>query len=151
MDQGFNIPFKLEGIHTMQFAQFEKTEIDTSNLTIETSLSFSLDIDQNTVSVASKFSFETLGKPLILIQMGCNFLFEKESMKNFYTSDNEVVIPKDLMGHLSVITVGTTRGALHAKTEGSSLNRYFIPTINVTELIPEDVRFYRDSDTFISE
>ena len=45
------------------------------------------------------------------------------------------------MKHLSVITVGTARGVLHAKTENTPFNKFVLPTINVTELVKEDVSF----------
>ena len=35
------------------------------------------------------------------------------------------------------MTIGTTRGILHAKTEGTCFNKYVLPTINVTEIIKE--------------
>jgi len=38
------------------------------------------------------------------------------------------------------LTVGTVRGILHTKTEGTNFNGFVIPTINVTELVTSDVR-----------
>ena len=43
-----------------------------------------------------------------------------------------------------MITVGTLRGVLHAKTENTEFNEFFLPTINVTDLIKEDIRFNLD-------
>ena len=55
-----------------------------------------------------------------------------------------VSFPKGFMAHLAVITVGTTRGVLHAKTENSKFNKYFLPTINVNELVKNDISFALD-------
>ena len=45
------------------------------------------------------------------------------------------------MTHLIVLTIGTVRGILHAKTEGTKYNSYILPTINVAELIKTDIVF----------
>jgi hypothetical protein len=42
---------------------------------------------------------------------------------------------------MGMITVGTCRGILHAKTENTKFNQFLIPTINVAELIKEDSVF----------
>jgi hypothetical protein len=42
-----------------------------------------------------------------------------------------------------MITVGTARGVLHAKTEGTTLNKFFIPTVNVVEMVTDDGAFLK--------
>lgn len=150
MDQGFDIPFKLHAISTVQFALFDKTTVDIASLTIETSLSFGLDRDRDLISVASRFNFESKAQPLILIEVNCDFSIKSQAFEKFQTKPNEITVPKALMSHLSVITIGTTRGALHAKTEGTPFNKFHIPTIDVTELIPNDVVFYQEDNEFVS-
>ncbi len=48
-------------------------------------------------------------------------------------------MPKNFAQHIGVITVGTARGILHTKTEGTILNSLIIPSINVLELVPNDI------------
>lgn len=43
------------------------------------------------------------------------------------------------MAHLTTIMVGTARGILHAKTENTLFNQFLLPTIDVTELVTDDV------------
>ena len=57
------------------------------------------------------------------------------------TDENRLVLPKGFMAHLAMLTVGTVRGMLHVKTENTKFNCYFLPTINVAEMINEDVIF----------
>ena len=54
---------------------------------------------------------------------------------------NLLKVPKGFLSHLAVLTIGTTRGILHAKTEGNCFNKYVLPAINVTEIIKEDAIF----------
>ena len=51
----------------------------------------------------------------------------------------KIVMPNGFINHLTTLTVGTTRGILHSKTENTPFNRFFIPTINVTKQIKGDV------------
>jgi len=41
----------------------------------------------------------------------------------------------------AMLTAGALRRILHAKTEGTSFNKYVLPTINVTGIIKEDAKF----------
>jgi hypothetical protein len=43
----------------------------------------------------------------------------------------------DFARTLLSIAIGTLRGCLHAKTEGIYLNRFFIPIVDATKLIPD--------------
>lgn len=43
-----------------------------------------------------------------------------------------IMVPKSLLTHFAVLTVGTTRGILHAKTENTRLNHFSLPPVNVS-------------------
>jgi len=57
------------------------------------------------------------------------------------TRKEAIRLEKELMSHLAVITVGTCRGILHSKTEGIKFNQFYLPTINVDDLISDEVTF----------
>jgi hypothetical protein len=38
-----------------------------------------------------------------------------------------------------MLCVGTLRGVLHAKTENSVYNKFYLPTINVNDLVKTDI------------
>ena len=40
---------------------------------------------------------------------------------------------------MATIVVGTVRGIIHAKTEGTVLNAIVLPPINLTEIIKDDI------------
>jgi hypothetical protein len=40
-----------------------------------------------------------------------------------------------------MLTIGTSRGILHAKTEGTEFNKFILPTINVNQLVEKDAEF----------
>jgi hypothetical protein len=49
-----------------------------------------------------------------------------------------IILPKGFVRHLAVLTVGTVRGILHTKTEGTDSNKFVLPTINVADMISDD-------------
>jgi hypothetical protein len=40
-----------------------------------------------------------------------------------------------------MLTTGTSRGVLFAKTEATQFSKFIVPTLNVTEMIKEDASF----------
>jgi hypothetical protein len=52
----------------------------------------------------------------------------------------QFTLPKSIATHFVVLAVGTLRGVLHAKVENTFLNGFLMPTINVTEMVKEDIR-----------
>ena len=57
----------------------------------------------------------------------------------YIKQDNKIIIPKELLAHFGVHTIGTARGILHCKTEGTQFNTFILPPINVSERITEDI------------
>lgn len=83
-------------------------------------------------------------KHLYKIVTSCHFKINDASWINFIDkkeSDNQFIISKGFITHLAMISVGTTRGILYAKTEGTDFVKFIIPTINLSELILEDAIF----------
>jgi hypothetical protein len=52
-----------------------------------------------------------------------------------------LIVPKGFLAHLAMITTGTSRGVLFAKTEATPFSKFIIPTLNVSEMIYEDAIF----------
>lgn len=135
------IGFQLVGIRTEQFAIVEP-DFDT-NTTLEIKSNFEIGKDDNnkilSVLFLSKFIFQD--KTIIMLECSCHFKILDDTWNKFKEPEsNTLNIPKGFLTHLAVITVGTARGILHAKTEGTRFNGYFLPTLNVSEVFASDVR-----------
>ncbi len=137
MDKGYNVPFKLNRIVTVQFAAFPDVKVDDDQVNLETSLKFAAD-EQQQVRVSVSIRFDSNEKVFLLLEIACDFEIQSEAWESFLKPEG-FIVPKALMSHLAVIAVGTTRGALHAKTENTSFNSFIVPTINVSEMITEDI------------
>jgi hypothetical protein len=136
------ISFALRKVTTEQFAIIEDGLSEKGKIRIKTDLRFAADEKQKMIAVFSAFTFESDTKPFLIIEAGCHFTIEDHDWEQMLNKEfDTLTVPKGFMSHLAMLTVGTTRGILHAKTEGSCFNVYVLPTINVAEMIKEDTVF----------
>ncbi len=133
-----SVGFLLQGIKLEQFAVFEDAYLPDSITNVITNLEFRIDGDHRLVGVFPGFEFTQKEKVFLKIEVSCHFNVKAESWDSFL-AENRLRIPKDFVTHLAMITVGTARGVLFSKTEGSLFSRFILPAINVREMIPEDL------------
>lgn len=134
------IAFKLVNIKTVEFAIIENESINEDTLESFVEIGFGFSDKTNRIQCGIKFKLSTDDKPFIIIHINCTFEIEPKHWEKMYNDKEEAyVIPKGLAKHFAVLVMGTTRGALHAKTEGTIYNKYFIPPMNIDEQIEEDV------------
>jgi hypothetical protein len=141
MEKKSAIGFQLIGVRTEQFAIVEP-DFDT-NTPLEITANFEIGKDETqkvlSLLLLAKFSLED--RPIIILECSCHFKIEDESWTSFKDPEsNALIMPKGFITHLAVITVGTARGILHAKTEGTKFNGFLLPTLNVSEVFPTEVR-----------
>lgn len=137
-----SVGFGLKKISTEQFATNENVCFDDESIQLGISIEFGIDEQHKMIGCASHFQFSVKDTPFIIIKVKCEFAIENISWSNFTNNENNsITFPQGFMTHLAVITVGTTRGVLHCKTENTPFNKYFLPTINVNELVTGDIVF----------
>ncbi len=136
------IGFELQGIKTEQFAIFEENYISKKETGLGTELQFK--IDQKNMQIGVFLGLEYIqGKKVFLkIQVSCHFKIEEKSLENFIQKrESKLIVPKGFLAHLAMITTGTARGILFAKTESTLFSKFIVPTLNVAEMIAEDAMF----------
>lgn len=134
------VGFALKGIKTEQFAIFEENYASKKDTDLSTELQFKLDQTNKQIAVFLGFEFMQGKKVFIKIQVSCHFKIEENSWKSFIQG-NKLIVPKGFLAHLAMITTGTSRGILFAKTEGTQFSKFIAPTLNVSEMIQEDATF----------
>lgn len=140
--ENFQIGFALQGIKTEQFAVFEENYSPKKETNLHTELQFKLDQTNHQIAAFLGFEFKQSKKVFIKILVSCHFRIQEESWNNFkQQKENQLIIPKSLLTHLAIITTGTTRGILFAKTEGTVFSNFIVPTININEIIKKDASF----------
>jgi len=141
-NKSIKIGFALAKITIEQFAIVEMEHLSREAMNLKVNFRFGADNKQKLIAVFSAFTFECKNNPFLIIEAGCHFAISDETWNQLVNKElNQITISVNLMQHLAMLTVGTTRGILHAKTENTNFNQYYLPTINVTELIKEDCIF----------
>ncbi|WP_439182505.1 hypothetical protein [Carboxylicivirga taeanensis] len=136
------VSFALAKVTTEQFATFEDNFCPDSDIQLKLDFRFNASIENHLVGVFAAFTFACNEKPFMTIEAGCHFEINTESWENLFDSESkQLTIPKGMIQHLAVITVGTARGILHAKTENTKFNQFHLPTVNLAEIITEDQVF----------
>lgn len=136
------IGFSLMKVSTEQFAIIEDGFKEKGKIRINTSLRYGAEDQQKLIAVFASFIYESDQKPFIIIEASCHFKITDSAWEDLYKIEiNSLQVPRGFLSHLAMLTVGTTRGILHSKTEGTCFNKYVLPTINVSELIKEDAIF----------
>lgn len=134
------VGFALRRITTEQFAIIEDAFTEGKDINLTTQLKFGANAEHKLIALHANFKFEQDSRAFLIIEASGHFSIEEKAWASFYNQEiNNVTVPQGFMCHLAVLVIGTTRGILHAKTENTPFNRFFLPTINVAETIKEDV------------
>jgi hypothetical protein len=137
-----NIEFALVKIQTKQFAV--NPEVYKPKLRIQFSygLNFNFINDQRLVLCSLKSMFLQKDIPFLQLEVNCSFQLSHQAWKDLSNDEGAGInIPKGFAQHLGVITVGTCRGVLHSKTENTGFNKFVLPTIDIKDLIKEDITY----------
>lgn len=133
--------FALIGLKTVSFAQIESAYKKTGETNLISTLGFGVDTDDHMITCNARFSFEKKeNQPFLILEAQGVFAVSKTDFsKKIKQNDKSYLITKELATHFAVLTVGSARGILHAKTEGTIYNQYLLPTINIKNMIQEDI------------
>lgn len=123
-----NINYRLINIVTEEF-ETKESEQESGELNLNFDFQFGINGEKRFVKTISKFIFQLEKNEVIKISVGCEFEFE-ESGWNYFVKGDKLVLPKELLTQLAFFAMNTTRGVLHAKTEGHKYNKLVIPMIN---------------------
>jgi len=134
------VGFRLVRIKTEQFAILSDAyDQKNEQVGMTLGLKFGTDPDKRIVAVFLLVQFEQEKKPFLIMEISNHYEIEPKAWENFIKTKDKLVVPKNLATHLTMLTVGTLRGALHCKTENTEFNRFILPTVNVTKMVKEDI------------
>jgi hypothetical protein len=135
-----NIEFALVKIQTVQFAVTPEVLKPKLKVRFSYGLTFNSIKEKHLIVCTFKSKFLQKETPFIQLEISCGFQLSPESWKELST-ETKISIPKGFAEHLAVLTVGTSRGILHSKTESTDFNKFIMPTLDVRKLIKEDISF----------
>ena len=107
--------FRMARINIDQFAILTDI-VPNGSLEVNVTLSLKYSMDVRRIATSMSFVFGEESERILMLELTCEFEIHEEDW-----------------------TVGTARGILHCKTEGSQFNGIILPPVNVTELVTEDM------------
>lgn len=137
------IGFALRKISLDQFAVLKEAYKEGEKVGFDVSLDFGLDTEQKMFRVSSRIRFsQQKTQPFLVIEGSSVFAIEPEAWERFaFEGGQAMVFPHQFVAYLAALNVGSLRGMLYVKTQDTIFNRFLIPTINVAEIVGEDIRF----------
>lgn len=132
--------FQLVDINTEHFAIFENHFIPKKTVELSSSCEFMMNTESRRIAVFVTFNFTCAQNTIIELQVSCHYEIENNKWAHFI-QNNEIRVPLGFARHLCMITIGTARGILHCLTENTNFKSFILPTINLAELVKEDLLF----------
>lgn len=141
MKKNEGIGFHLVGITTEEYAELPDHFPDQKQPRIGIKLQKNIRINDTArmVGLYTKFEFLNEDQIFLILEVACHFKIEAEywnSAKDIKA--DTITLDKKLLTHFLVLTVGTSRGVLHAK-KPKELYNLMLPTFDVTKEFDEDV------------
>lgn len=144
-----NIPFRLSRIENRQFALLADIA-ENPNINVETSFAFSIAQNQSSIRCIGNFVYIQNGEKKVIMEVACHFIIKPEGW-DIMCHDKKMIVPKGLLQHFATIVVGTARGILFAKSEGTKLQGYFLPLVDLTQGITDDMEYPVSANVSLSE
>ncbi len=139
-----SISYRISKITTKEFATYDEhipNNLNESGYKMDMRF---LGSDSNVIGVQMDFygrNKKKDDKVFVEIKTICSFEIIEESFKNLKTdNDGHTIIPEAFALNIASISLGITRGILHSKTNGTRINDYIIPIINLGSIIDSDFK-----------
>lgn len=113
-------------------------DLPKGNISLSTEISFKYSDESKQIACEIGYKFNDDTEAFMVLKVQCDFKIHDEDWSGFIEKDG-LSIPKNLLELFAVHTVGTTRGILFCKTEGTPFNGLMIPPINVASMMKEEV------------
>lgn len=135
------IKLGLSGINTCQFASIGNPPSPDTASEIRENIEFVFGASEADRLIGCMFRYSLLeGERLFLtIQVSCDFDIREEDWGKLLNNERRTLtLSKGFAQYLAEITVGTTRGILHSKTENTPLNKYPVGLVDFATIFSDD-------------
>lgn len=124
-------------ITTEQFAILSDVAV-VSAFGVNVTVGLKYNVEDRLVGILADFSFMDGENRFMILSVFCEFEIQQEDWESL-KSDKNVIISRQALEYFVVQTIGTARGILHCKTEGTQFNNIIIPSVNVRNIVPDNM------------
>lgn len=121
-----------------QFAIVSDMAVKQTEVVVATSTSFKYADAGRLIACVMRFEFKHTGQTLMILQLCCEFVVNGADLEQF-KSGQTLEIPKSLLEFFASQVVGTARGVIVCKTEGTNLSNIVLPTMDITKLFSKGI------------
>lgn len=131
------IRFRMAKINLEQFAILAP-QAPEDGISYFVNLGFNGAPNDNRIACTFSVEFMHHDQKLIKLAISCEFDIHPDDW-NSYIDNNILTVTKENLCFLANQTVGTARGIMFCKTEGSQFWNFIIPPIDLTKIIDKDL------------
>lgn len=113
-------------------------EVPSGVIPVKFGIQFKTDTVGKWIAVAFKAQYMNESVPLLLLETQCDFQVKPEDWDSL-ANDGKLIFPVEFLRHIALHTVGTARGILFCKTEGTAFSRFILPPINLESMLNEEL------------
>ena len=128
--------FNISRISVSHFAILSES-LPQGEMNMLTEISFQYSSESRQIACEAGFRFTHEDNTILVLKVLCEFRIHESDWAGFVRKDG-VGIPKSVLEILAVHTVGTSRGILFCKTEGTAFNSLMIPPLNVARMMEDE-------------
>lgn len=140
MKKGNAIGCRLVQINTRQFATFGDPPLPEATINENIEFAFGALEEEKVIGCLFHYTLLVEDRVFLTIEASCDFIVNDDSWQQLTNKPKaELKLNKAYALLLADITVGTTRGILHSKTENTPFNKYPVGVIDLKAVFTEDV------------
>lgn len=126
--------FLMKRIQILQFAIL-RPDFPEEGISLSTELNFGISSEAPMIGCKAKFRFRHGEEDMIILEVECDYEIHADDWMKMAENRTTPVIPVSLLETLAMHTIGTARGILFCRTEGTRFNNLIIPPIDVKSLM----------------
>jgi hypothetical protein len=131
------ISYRFSKIEIKQFAIFPDLYDSQQNTETTINLNFAVNLKRTNIRCTALIIASQKEKHILILELAYIFDIAPEGWQEMQNGDTWKV-PIEFLRYMGSITVGTARGIIHVKTEGTVLNSFILPPFNLADSIKED-------------
>lgn len=130
------IRYNLTDIDDSQFAIFPENYVEGKEVAVFAKMNVASNNDGASLKFDSRLELKQDDKLFIVSEIACKFAVTKESWED--VDEKKKMLPSGFIRHLASIAIGTQRGIIIARTKDSSIHKFILPPIDLTEVVKDD-------------
>ena len=131
------IPYRIQQINTLQFAIFPDKFINGEEMSTQAEFHFGYTPQLESIRCIAAIEYVQGDTLLLSCKVQCVFEISPEGIEEL---KKNMEIPAGFLQYMATIAVGTTRGIIHSKTEGTLLNAFVLPPLDLTQTIDHNLK-----------